>query len=507
MIEGDVVAITAKLNPSYIFDPSPSYDGEWKFDINNLLRNSKKENDVNLFEEFLKKIYKEPLLNIFKIMQVLDFKVSMISQPNENNIGRCLRFSRTDFIVEIILFLDQYIDRYGKTLDEHNNYLKELLNHLTDDNETLYIMLSNILKEKADKLKDVIDKEFNSQYFEAAMKDYAQYKDSMDFSKYIKSIHAITVAFQNGLLRLGDFFDRSIDYEELASCFDPDTFYLLFAKIIYEDNLFIEREDGCLDNNYSYLYFYNLAVEEEIKQDKKYDPKIFYTLPTGSKIRYSRRQFQQEHKTLIERHPEVKQINLPNLEEANPEKYKDIELITKIAALYNEETSVNWQFLPEGEGIKKSPQAPRNIANPTKKKDKEVLIQEVNTRIAILENSGFIGRPIKGLDSFTGYYAFVYPNGKVILEKFWENEENMTPALGYATYVMTIDNFVEMSKLSRINLIEYIKTLPEIGVKRIFHTSIDNWQKNLYDEINGTYRLEDAIEFINSLKSGALNND
>ena len=123
-------------------------------------------------------------------------------------------------------------------------------------------------------------------------------------------------------------------------------------------------------------------------------------------------------------------------------------------------------------------------------------------RISILENSGYMGTPVKGLDTFSGYFAFIYPNGKVILEKFWEDEECLKPAVGYATYVMQIDNFIELSKKSKIELIEYIKTIPEIGVKRIFHTSINNWQRNLNNEIEGTYRLEDAIEFINGLKTG-----
>ena len=67
---------------------------------------------------------------------------------------------------------------------------------------------------------------------------------------------------------------------------------------------------------------------------------------------------------------------------------------------------------------------------------------------------------------------------------------------------MNIDNFISMSKISKINLVEYIKTLPEIGVKRLYHSSQANWEKNIYKEINGAYRLEDAIEFINGLKSG-----
>ena len=128
-------------------------------------------------------------------------------------------------------------------------------------------------------------------------------------------------------------------------------------------------------------------------------------------------------------------------------------------------------------------------------------------RISILENSGYVGRPIKGLNTFSGYYAFVYQSGVVVLEKFWNDEEKMIPATFNATYVMNIDNFIEMSKVSKLTLIEYIKTLPEIGVKRIFHTNINNWHRNLYNEINGSYRLEDVISFIASLQTEVIQNE
>ena len=81
-------------------------------------------------------------------------------------------------------------------------------------------------------------------------------------------------------------------------------------------------------------------------------------------------------------------------------------------------------------------------------------------------------------------------------------KNNLTPAVGNATYVFTIDNFLNMSKTPNVNLVEYVKTLPEMGTKRIFHTSINNWHRNLYNEINENYRVEDAIEYINSLDSG-----
>ena len=53
-------------NPaSVIFDPIPSYSGNWLFTIDNLIKNAKVEHGINMFDEFYKKTYKEPLEKLF----------------------------------------------------------------------------------------------------------------------------------------------------------------------------------------------------------------------------------------------------------------------------------------------------------------------------------------------------------------------------------------------------------------------------------------------------------
>lgn len=482
-----------------IFDPIPAYDGQWLFTIDNLRKNAKTK---ELWDNFYREIYEEPLRRIFETDRILDLHVGMISKPTEEMKGRCLRFNKVDFFIELINFLNQNIDRFGLNEKQNNDRIMSLINYIKGNNEDLNIAFSESLKEHARRLKDVLDKGFQSEYYDSTMRDYEPYKSRISFEDYIKNNYQITSKFQIGMLKLNDFFDRNIDFNKLYELFNPDIFCLLFAKIIYEFNLKIEKEYGRLDNSYGYLCYYKMMIEKVVEQDdKRYNPQIFYNLDNGKKLKYSRWNFMNEYHELMERHPEAGSFKLPVIED-DKEKYKDISLMEKITKLYREETRVNWEFLPEGISIKKATLKNTNIIKRENKKSKEELIQEINMRIGILENSGYIGRPIKGLNTFTGFYAFIYPNGKVILEKFWENEFNLTPAVGSATYIMNIDNFIEMSKISRIDLIEYMKQIPDIGVKRIFHTSINNWQRNLFNEINGTYRLEDAIDFISSLSTG-----
>jgi len=482
-----------------VFDPSPSYSGDWYFGVENLLKNAiTTEDGKNLFQEFYKEVYEKNLEEIFKTTDILKAKVGFVSTPNENNIGRCLKFNKMDFFIEITGFLNKNIDKFRLNEQENNKRICLLFNKNSEGNESLNEAYSNALKEKAKKLQDVTDKTFNSEYYEAAMKDYEPYQMLISFEDYLKKEYELTKKLQQGMLELGNFFEQKIDYNALYKTFNPDKFCLLFAKIIYEHNLECEKNEGILDNNYSYLVGYREAIKKAVKENGDYNEKISYIFPNGKKLRYSRWHFLDELNKMSERHPEIKEIKLPEFEDENA--LKDIGLINRIKGLYDKEVKVNWEFLPEGEGIKKGNLKKTASTNDKKIDDnKEELINEVNLRIDILENSGFIGSIVKGINTFTGYYAFIYANGTVILEKFWENVDEMIPAIGCATYVMNIDNFLEMSKISKVKLIEYIKLLPNVGVKRIFHTSINNWQRNLYNEINGTYRVEDAINFINTL--------
>ncbi len=480
-----------------VFDPVPSYDGDWTFEPENLLKNSKKENGKNLFAQFLQKTYYEPINQIFNYPQILNIPVEFICSANDNNFGRHLKYSKIAFYEFLIRFLNQNIDKHGKSNESFNAFIESLIKVLEKSNDEANNFYAEALREKCEKLKDLMEKEINSEYFDDGMKDYELYKPFLEFKDFVKLSYDFAYSLQKGLPSLGDFFDKSIDINEFYKCFLSDTFYLLFAKIIYENNIKKEKEEGILDNTYSYLVKYSNALEDVIINDKNYNPKILYTLPSRKKVRYGIKKFQEEFAGLMKRHPEAKPIILTNLGKENIEKYKDINLIKKVTSLYEDETQVNWQFLKRDESIKTHHLNQKIDHKNIRKKSKEELIEEVNMRIEILNNSGFIGNAMRGLNTFSGYFAFVYPNGKVILEKFWSDDNDLEPAIFDATYVMYIDNFIEMSKMTQINLTEYMSALPNNSVKRIYHTSINNWQRNLYNEINGTYDLEAAINFIN----------
>ena len=73
---------------------------------------------------------------------------------------------------------------------------------------------------------------------------------------------------------------------------------------------------------------------------------------------------------------------------------------------------------------------------------------------------------IRGKDTFEGYVGFIYPNGKVILDKFFNSNGRL--ADGEAIYVMDIDDFYRLSQFSKSVLMKDSK------VQRVIHQGA--WQ-------------------------------
>ena len=264
-----------------IFDPIPSYANLWYFSLDNIINNCNKEK----WEEFYKNTYKNKISKLFNNEYIFDIEVGMISKPNNDNMGRCLRYNRYDFFIGIISYLNDEIDIYDLSEEEKNKRIEELIKNIGDTSENRNIYFSEMLKEKKRRLKDVLDKEFNSEYFEASMKDYNVYKRVISFSEYIEKYYKVISDFQMGILRLGDFFETNIDINKFSEIMDLDKLCLLFAKIIYD----INKEE--LNDNFRYLCFYKNVLDKILNDNKKYNVTIIYINEVGRKVKYSVKNF------------------------------------------------------------------------------------------------------------------------------------------------------------------------------------------------------------------------
>ena len=73
-----------------------------------------------------------------------------------------------------------------------------------------------------------------------------------------------------------------------------------------------------------------------------------------------------------------------------------------------------------------------------------------------------------GLNKFQGYIGYVYQNGKVIFSQVYDDLSDKK-ASSTAIYVMNYQNFVDLSRCSKTEIIHIINNDPSADVKRIFH--------------------------------------
>ena len=83
---------------------------------------------------------------------------------------------------------------------------------------------------------------------------------------------------------------------------------------------------------------------------------------------------------------------------------------------------------------------------------------------------------ISGKNSFDGYIGYIYSNGAVILEKFFENSETGKLANNQAIYAMDISEFYNLTNLSKTTIIA------NKLCKRFIHKG--NWQEKIQKEIS-----------------------
>ena len=103
---------------------------------------------------------------------------------------------------------------------------------------------------------------------------------------------------------------------------------------------------------------------------------------------------------------------------------------------------------------------------------------------------------IKGKNTFDGYIGFIYTNGKVVLDKYYENSKVGQVADGKAIYVMDIEDFYILSNYPKSILMK------NPGIKRIYHTSgwQDKVQKEITSEGQGIKTAEEVKKLIKAKK-------
>lgn len=162
---------------------------------------------------------------------------------------------------------------------------------------------------------------------------------------------------------------------------------------------------------------------------------------------------------------------------------------------------VNWQIVPPGKESdldKKVIDSLNRAYNYLSLEEREQRIREryaeYERKMKFFENSGYLYR-IYGINEFNGYVAFVYPNGEVIMEKFFNDYANCIPTIHEAIYNVKVADFEELSKLKKPVLIK------DKRCRRIIHKG--NWEARGQEiiELPATKESREEVEkLILSLK-------
>ena len=510
------------FTPQMIFRPDSFYDGEWSFGgVNNnpeddyLALNSKCVVGKNLYFEFLNMYYFNPLSQMLLISEV-DIFYPSINYVVDNKCGiRMTKYSLFMFIDKIINFL----------FEEDKNIINEFMDLLDKDvsDDELINFIKLKLREDKKKYSDVLKNGKNSVYYEKIYNDYYNICRNRSFS--FEFFVDETIQLESNLLvgskYYKSFFDKEINIEALLKCFDYDTFCLVLAKSAMEMCLEVEKETNLVCNISNYLYSYVEAVKLLKKEKPNYLCKMSYR-EDGKKLVYNSDQLINEFEKFLFRHPEfsfvryseqevkdfLKQLGFNDdfINDFNPRTEKCNELIKMFYDYKNGQSTLgaDWILIPKGE--KNSDLVINSLGNLGGKNldnnykiSEEQKIRRMLYSKTFLQNSNYVYK-VYGINHFKGYIGYIYSNGCVIMEKFYEDVDEKIVVNSAATYVMNIYNFIEISKMSKIEIIDLIMNDPNSGVRRIFHVEqMDRWASKVSRCINGNDYNDDVKRHIDGL--------
>lgn len=468
----DEYAICSTEMDDLLYDP--------KKDI--LLLNSKIENGINLYEKLQKK-YAYTDMDESLSSSSWYFPL-LLSKVNEDGKGRHLEFSYIYTCTNLI---------------EDSKYLKNIPNGSIE----LLNYTKQILREKRNKFKDFLNNKEESEFYE-------EIKEQFDFinlpittktvESYIDLYTKIIVQFRY-MVEVLEKRKNYVSDEELYQCFEPDTLALIICKSIVELCKHSLNNGDMLNQNYSLV----IELCDMVKQAniKDYNHSIkYYDYKNKRYERYSIKDLQKDADFIESKATGAKkyQLDAETIEKLGL--MQDSEAFAKFSSVFFDENSkerfiANWDIIAPGA---------RNYSQQSSKDDRkkdndnpipktEIDNVEIMRRRMILENTNYICQ-IVGKNKFAGYIGFIFGNGVVIFEKFYEdNAMQKTIKNSNATYKMNIKNFVEFTQKSKQEIIEFIKDTKTTEIERIYHSK--NWENKILRfiaEINYDETVKATIE-------------
>jgi len=374
-----------------------------------------------------------------------------------------------------------------------------------DESEMVQICL-NYYKELRSKLKDVLKNDKESVYYNEIEERFHVLNhevNSDNLRKYLDSIKDLV-----HMIRSFEVTTRKpviITPDELLKCFDIDKFILIVAKSVLNNQGWMLSHHDKLDS--SFVLVSQMVTTLEEMGINNFNPTIkIYDKKTRKIIDYTFKDMLKEFKTLYNKH----------YDKFKPAKF-DIQQVEKMDMFHNNEAyetfihvlgeqeekiiKTEFDILAKGESESRTQGlSTREIGAPANKKS--ISEEEVLYRKYIFENTNYKCKII-GRDKFNGYIGFIYENGLVVFERFYEDDGK--PSKDNATYIMNYKNFVEFIQLTKQEILEYIKSTDNPDIKRLYHSK--NWADNLGNYLDSVEKNMETIVFAQTFNKDKFSRD
>lgn len=485
-----------------VFNPKLSYEGSYILPLDVLINVGLKEEGKNKVEEFFKIHYYNKVKNTFLRLKILDkMPLYLISTKIDNN--RVLKISSASLVTTIIMGITNEKINIDENLSDEE--IREIVvNYSRQYRKELIDFKKNGMKSEYSKKILKIYNEEN----QIIKEFYGNKHKKISLTNFIERKQEQLSCFATNLKYALEYISKPINLDELEKCINLEEFYFTMAQVLLEISKIVEKEIGKLHSSFCYVDKYIYFVQEQRKKGK-YNKYIKINDSTNhKKIVYSIDNLIKEYTEMRVRHPEyqVIMLDIPSEELVKRKEAGTLEsYIDQLVKLKSLQAS--WNFVSKGENTQKvenlnqtnkqTEGSTKNTSRSTKDKNSvELKYQyEMIKRRAILDSSNYLYQ-LMGKNNFEGYVGYLYANGNVIFEKFYENIKKHKIAKSHATYIMTLDNFVEMSKRTKSEIIQYIES-GNTDVKRIYHTQ--TWQHRIENAIKTKEYSEEIIQEIDLL--------
>ncbi|MGM9835047.1 MAG: hypothetical protein ACI31M_04655 [Bacilli bacterium] len=464
-----------------VFYPKINYPGTYYFPITLFYDSSLAKNGLNAAEVYFNNKYNSLILNVFNdVLPPISVKNLYIRSEIDEEGKRIISIDPGLYFIELAnrefkcnlsyeLFKnkEKLEQEYTEALKDLRRRTREIIKGIKriEDDEQIYGIYTGSIEVYKKNLKNY--KPNNNR--KSLIPVFKEEKFLNDLASILTtSIHAFKYLNE-------DLSKYPLNLEEVSKCINYDAFYLMFANFCLKECKKKLKNNNEISYLVLFLNQYINVVNELQQKNGGYDIEVLFA---GNNPKIVEHTF--SYKKFLNDYIKVKHLlvndTLDYYGMINSNDGNDYTIINNVlkeierlkAKKEVEVLAANWDLIPKGE-LKKEPSIKirETIAN-EKSISSTYKIDANETYEATLEYLDYEYK-LNGKDKFIGYRGYMFRNGYILFERIKIDKNNKVYRIpGNATYLMTIDNFIKMSKLSKPELISYIKA-GNTDVRRIYH--------------------------------------